>query len=94
MVDSFSLENVTLAMQTGEEGYAGTARTRGGVGPAEAPIEKVIIDARRKRSRSARRGVSGRRCRWRWLQAGALVKAERAGEIDDELGLGSNSRKT
>ena len=74
---------------SGEESDAGAARARGRIGPAVSAIEKVIVNAREEsfafgetekfqHADGARDG----------LQAGALVEAENAGEIDDEKGIG------
>ncbi len=73
----------------GEEGDAGASRACRGVGPAEAAVEKVLIDARKEafalgeaeKFQDADTARDG-------LQTGALVKAENAGEIGDEMGIG------
>lgn len=71
---------------SGEESDACAAGARGGVGPAMAAIKKVVVDARQEaftfgetekfqHADGARDG----------LQAGALVEAEDAGEVGDEM---------
>ncbi len=74
---------------SGEESDAGAARTRGGIGPAVAAIEKVVVNAREEAFAFGKtekfQHADGARD---GLQAGALVEAENAGEIDDEKGIG------
>ena len=74
---------------SGEKGDACAARAGGGVGPAMAAIEKVVIDAREKpfalgeteKFQDADAARDG-------LQAGALVEAKNSGEIGDEMRIG------
>jgi hypothetical protein len=79
---------------SGEEGHAGAARACGGIGPAEAAVEKIVINARKEalaigeaeKFQNADAARDG-------LQAGALIEAENPGEIGDEMGIGEQVAK-
>ena len=70
----------------GEESDAGAARAGGGVGPAVAAIEKVVVNAREEAfpfgETEKLQDADGARD---GLQTGALVEAEDAGEVSDEM---------
>ena len=73
----------------GEESDASAARACGGIGPAKAAVEKIIINAREKALAIGEaekfQDADGAR---NGLQAGALVEAENTSEIDDAVRTG------
>jgi hypothetical protein len=77
---------------SGEESDAGAARAGGGVGPAVAAIEKVVVNAREEAfpfgETEKFQDTDGARD---GLQTGALVEAEDACEVGDEMGIGEQA---